>query len=194
MRWRRTLTRWSGFALLLTAGCVERRFIIESDPPGAVVIHNGVYLGPAPADGYISYYGKQQFQLMKPGYETLDVAQSYLPAWYDWPGIDFFTENIWPFKLRDVRKFRYTMRPLATIRPDEVQQRAEELRARGRTLGVPRDPRPIPAAPPAPPPPPPQDLPQPRPALLDAPAPAGILPNVGGAESQPAGNGSTPAP
>lgn len=170
------MKRNAGLAILLaagiTAGCVERRFIVESDPPGAVVVHNGVTLGPTNADGYVFFYGKQQFQLMKEGYETLDVAQKYPAPWYEWPGIDFFTENIWPFKIRDVRRFHYTLRPLATIRPDEVQQRAEELRSRGQTIGVPREPRPIPPAPQAPPPPPPPDLPPPRRATLGEPTPA----------------------
>jgi hypothetical protein len=147
----------------LTAGCVERRFVVNSDPPGALVYYNGVYLGPAPVDGYIIYYGKQHFRLIKEGYETLDVVQKYPPPWYEWPGIDFVTENIWPFKVRDVRKFCYTMQPLQTIPPDDVRARAEELRARGQTIGVPRPPVPVPPAPPGTTPPG---------AILEGPAPA----------------------
>jgi hypothetical protein len=141
----------------LTSGCVERRFVINSDPPGALVYHNGIYLGPTPVDGYIVYYGKQQFRLIKEGYQTLDIVQRYPPPWYELPGIDFVTENIWPFKVRDVRCFQYTLQPMQTVRPDDVRQRAEELRARGQTIGTPLPPHPItppPTAPPAPPPPP----------------------------------------
>jgi hypothetical protein len=157
------------------AGCVERRFTIYSDPPGALVYHNGNYLGMTPQDGYLTYYGKQQFTLIKEGYETLDVVQSYPPPWYEWPGIDFFTENIWPFKLRDVRKFSYTMRPLQTIPPDDMRSRAEELRARGQNIGVPLPPRPLastPPTPPTPPAPPEGTLPSPRPM---PPPPAGVI-------------------
>jgi PEGA domain len=127
----------------LTAGCVERRYIINSDPPGALVYHNGIYLGATPTDGYLVYYGKQKFTLVKEGYETLEVVQEYPPPWYEWPGVDFISENIWPFKVRDVRCIRYVMQPLQTVRPDEVRQRAEDLRSRGQTIGVPREPRPI---------------------------------------------------
>ncbi|HTU23697.1 MAG TPA: PEGA domain-containing protein [Gemmataceae bacterium] len=151
-----------------TAGCVERRLTIYSEPTGALVYHNGNYLGPTPVDRYFVYYGKQQFRLIKEGYETRDIVQDISPPWYEWPGIDFLTENIWPFKVRDVRRFSYAMRPLRSIPPEEVRQRAEELRARGQIIGVPPAPRPIapaPAAPlPPPTPPPPQNtLPAPRP-------------------------------
>jgi hypothetical protein len=163
-----------------TAGCVERRFTIYSQPGnGALVYHNGNYLGVTPVDGYLTYYGKQHFRLIKEGYEMLDVVQDYPPPWYDWPGIDFITENIWPFKIRDVRRFSYDMQPLQTIPPDDVRLRAEELRARGQTIGVPAPPRPLApaAAPPAqpgatlgPPAPPEGTLPAPRPVPTPPPA------------------------
>ncbi|HEY7329986.1 MAG TPA: PEGA domain-containing protein [Gemmataceae bacterium] len=159
-----------------TAGCVERRFTVYSEPAGALVYLNGNYLGMTPVDGYITYYGKQQITLIKEGYETLDVVQPYPPVWYDVPGLDFLTENIWPFKLRDVRKFSYTMRPLQTIPPDDVRARAEELRTRGQNIGVPLPPRAVGPASPTPPPPPPAPpegtLPSPRPM---PPPPAGVI-------------------
>jgi hypothetical protein len=163
-----------------TAGCVERRFTITSIPTGAVVYHNGHYLGPTPVDAYLTYYGKQEFVLIKEGYETRKVVQPYNPPWFDLPGIDFVTENIYPFKLRDVRRFCYAMRPLQSISPDEVRQRAEQLRAAGQNIGTPAAPRPLsPAAPPgailgppAPnaPPVPEGTLPSPRPV----PPPSGV--------------------
>ncbi|HWG42067.1 MAG TPA: PEGA domain-containing protein [Gemmataceae bacterium] len=149
----------------LTAGCVERRFVVNSDPPGALVYHNGIYLGATPVDGYITFYGKQQFRLIKEGYQTLDVVQEYYPPWYEWPGIDFVTENINPFKVRDVRSLHYTMQPMQTVRPDDVRQQAEQLREQGRNIGVPAAPRPIAPGPPAPPPP--------QGAVLEGPAPSG---------------------
>jgi hypothetical protein len=149
-----------------TAGCVERRFTVYSDPPGALVWYNGNYLGITPTDGYVTFYGKQQFRLIHEGYETLDVAQDYSPPWFDWPGIDFLTENIYPGKLRDVRQFHYTMRPLLSIPLDDVRARAEELRARGQNIGVPLPPRPLAPSKPASPPG----------TILEAPTPQGTLP------------------
>ncbi len=149
--------------LSATTGCVERRFTVFSDPPGAVCYYNGRYLGPTPTDGYLIYYGKQKFTLMKEGYETLNVVEPYYAPWFDLPGIDFVTENIYPFKLRDVRQIHYTMRPLKSIPLEEVRTRAEELRSRGQYIGIPAPPRPVASAPVPPPPPPPEGtLPPPR--------------------------------
>ena len=133
--------------IILTGGCVERRFVVTSDPPGALVYHNGIYLGATPVDGYLTYYGKQQFRLMKEGYETLDIVQAYMPPWYEIPGVDFFSENVWPFKLYDHRTFHYQLRPLQQVRQDEVLDRARALRGRGQAIGAP-----APIPPPAPPP------------------------------------------
>ncbi len=147
-------------AVSLAAGCIERRFVVDSIPRGALVYHNGNYLGITPVDGYIIYYGKHHFRLIKEGYETLDVLQNYPPPWYEWPGIDFITENIWPLKVRDVRNFTYTMRPLSAVSAEEVRMRAEQLRSRGQTIGAPPAPRPVAPAPaPSPPPPPPPGVP-----------------------------------
>src|SRR6478672_8516057 len=60
-------------ALALLAGCVERRFVIESDPPGALVLLNGQPLGTTPVDGYFTYYGNYRFTIIKDGFETLHV-------------------------------------------------------------------------------------------------------------------------
>lgn len=157
-----------------TAGCIERRFVIDSVPPGALVYHNGLYLGTTPVDGYIVFYGKQQFKLIKEGYETLDVVQPYPPPWYELPGIDFITENIYPFKVRDVRRFCYDMKPLQAVSAEEIHLRAEQLRARGQAIGVRPIPQPLPPAAPPPPPPPP-GTPPPG-AILGGPAPADSLP------------------
>jgi hypothetical protein len=148
----------------LSGGCVERRFIVYSDPPGALVYINGQYVGATPADFYYVYHGKYHIRLVRDGYETLEVEQAVPAPWYELPGVDFLAENVNPFKIRDVRNFCYTLQPLQAVRADDVANRANELRARGQTIGAPRPPRPIasepqptaPAAPALPPLGPPQ--------------------------------------
>ena len=55
---------WVGLlSLAALAGCVERRFVIESDPPGALVLMNGQQLGATPVDGHFVYYGRYHFTL-----------------------------------------------------------------------------------------------------------------------------------
>src|SRR5262249_42745610 len=77
--------------------------------------------------------------------------------WYELPGIDFVSENLWPHKLRDVQRFHYQLQPLQQVRPDDVRRQAEGRRARGQGIA------PRPPAPPAPPPAAPATLAPPAP-------------------------------
>jgi len=129
-----------GGVLLLTAGltgCVERRFVIESDPPGALVLMNGQPLGATPVDGHFLFYGDYNFTLIKDGYETQQVCQHIASPWYQYFPLDFFSENIYPCKLEDVRRFRYSMTPQVQPRTDDLINRAEQLRAKGRAVESP---------------------------------------------------------
>lgn len=121
-------------AVAVNAGCVERRFLVQSDPPGAKLLVNGQEVGPTPADVYYTYYGKYHFTLIKDGYETLQVDQNIPAPWYEWFGIDFFSEAVYPFKVRDVRRFDYALPSLQTVRPEDLMNRAESMRARGATI------------------------------------------------------------
>src|SRR5262249_26117675 len=140
---------WLLTLLYLTpaAGCVERRFVITSDPPGALVVHNGVVLGATPCDDSFVYYGKHQFTLIKDGYQTLHAEEKITTPWYEWPGIDFISENIYPCKIADVRRLHFTLQPMVKDPPEGVSQRAQELRQRGKAIGVPTVSGPPPVAP-----------------------------------------------
>src|SRR5262249_15529581 len=99
-----------GLALLaasLSTGCVERRYVINSDPPGALVYRDGRPIGTTPVDDAFIYYGKYHFTLVKDGYETLHVEEDFASPWYEYPPLDFFAENVWPWKIRDVRRPNY---------------------------------------------------------------------------------------
>ena len=135
-RWRLGL----GFALTacLLTGCVERRFVITTDPPGAVVIdEKGNPMGQAPVDRQWIYNGAYQFTLFKDGFETQVVREPVPPRWYEYFPLDFVSENMIPWTIRDIRRFHYQMQPLAVIPPEMVLQQGEALRQRGQAIGVP---------------------------------------------------------
>jgi len=172
----------------LGTGCVERRFVIEAvaagDPGperrdlGAQVVRNGQLIGFTPVDDSFVYYGKYHFTLIKDGYETLSVVQAVHPPWWEIPPLDFITENLLPFKFRDVRRLTYAMQPLRTVPPSEVLERAKQLRIQGQAIG---EQAPVPVAPAAP----------------AAPAgPPGSVPAVPAVPAAPAGGVvlGTPAP
>ena len=91
-------------AAALCTGCVEQRYVITSDPPGAAVYRNGNLIGYTPVDDTFVYYGKYHFTLVKDGYETLQVDQDIAGPVYEYPGLDFVSEVLYPFNLRDVHR------------------------------------------------------------------------------------------
>ncbi len=128
---------WLLAAGLLPAGltgCVERSYVVESNPPGAFVLVNNQPLGATPVDGQFVYYGKYRFTLMKDGYETIHVDQDIPTPWYEYWPLDFFFENLWPGKLVDKHRFCYDMTPMQVPNSADVLRRSEDLRARGQQL------------------------------------------------------------
>ncbi len=132
--------RLTGLALAaaLLSGCVERRFVITSDPPGAMVIdERGHPIGATPVDRPFTYYGKYRFTLVKDGFQTQVVEEPISAPWYEWIGLDFISENLLPFTLRDVRRLHFSMQPAHVVPPEAVLEEAQRLRERGQAIGSP---------------------------------------------------------
>ena len=136
-------------------GCVERRFVITSDPMGAVVHdERGLPLGASPADKQFTYYGKYKFTLVKDGYQTQVIEENVRAPWYQWFGLDFISENLIPWTIRDVRYLHYTMQPQVAAPPEAVLNQAQNLRSTGQGAGQPTGPIQDPLRPPVALPPP----------------------------------------
>lgn len=109
-------------------GCVTRRMTVRSNVPGAQVYVDNYEIGRTPASTDFVYYGKRNIRLVKDGFETLTVEQPIGPPWYQWPGLDFFFENLWPLEIRDERQFAFEMKPQYVVPTEALLGRAEELR------------------------------------------------------------------
>lgn len=151
---RRTACLLLALVVACPAGCVTRRYVITSDPPGAMVFRDGQPIGPTPVEQPFIYYGKYRFRLVADGYEPLDVEPDLEAPFYQYPGIDFVAENLTPFTFRDVQSLHFKLTPLVPARPDDVQRRAEQLQQRGRAITPPPSERPVRAPAAASPPPP----------------------------------------
>jgi hypothetical protein len=181
----------------LSAGCVTRRYVITSDPPGAMVFRDGQPIGITPVEEEFVYYGFHDFRLVKDGYQTLDEHVNIPAPWYEWPGIDFISENVVIQKIHDIHRLCFRLVPLEQVRHDDIRRAAEDLRQRGKALQprpAPPDPRrpavpggPLVPAPGAVPPPgAPLPPPLPPPGLPgQAPAGAPALPSVPGGFNGP---------
>jgi PEGA domain len=122
----------------LMAGCVERRYTIRSDPPGATIIVNGEEIGPTPASKSFVYYGDREITAILDGYATKTIIQPINAPWWDNYFTEFFTENLLPSTLRDEREYKIQLTPAQSPPKDELRDRAESLRDEARTLPKPR--------------------------------------------------------
>jgi hypothetical protein len=129
--------------------------MVRSNPPGALVYVDDYEIGTAPCAVNFTYYGTRKIRLVKDGYETLTVMQSIPAPWYEYPVVDFVSENIVPGEIRDNRFLDYQLRQQTVVPPDQLVARAEQLRrgihtATGTTSQLPNGP--APGTPPALPP------------------------------------------
>ncbi len=122
----------------LLSGCVERRYTIRSEPPGATVIVNGEEIGPTPASKSFTYYGDRQITLILDGFQTKTLIQPINSPWWDNYFTEFFTENFLPVSLRDEREFKYQMVPAHSPELGELRDRADSLRREAQVLPKPR--------------------------------------------------------
>jgi hypothetical protein len=119
-----------GFCLLSFSGCVERRMLIRSDPPGALVYIDDYEnpIGMTPCSTNFTYYGTRKIRLVKDRYETLTVMQQLPSPWYEITPLDFVSENLVPGQIRDQRVLSYQLTPQMVAPTDQLRARAEQLR------------------------------------------------------------------
>ena len=120
-------------ALLPTlVGCVRRRMTVRTNPPGAMVSIDNQAIGTTPAATSFTYYGTREIRVEKDGYRTETLRRRIHPPWYQWPGIDFIAETLWPWELRDERIIDVELVP-QTVEPTEtIVGRADDLRSQSR--------------------------------------------------------------
>jgi hypothetical protein len=136
--------RWVllGLAMLpfTAVGCVERRFVITTDPVDAIVEVNNKILSSSPAYSQFTYYVVNEIVVQKEGYEMVVRQEKVKAPWYEYPGLDFISENLIPWTIRDVRHIHIPMQPVQYIPPDQILPRAQELRIKGQAIVVPNPP------------------------------------------------------
>lgn len=135
--------KWSlGLALfpMLLSACVERRMTIVSDPPGAMATVNNQEIGATPVDvpsHHYVYNGYYDIKLVRDGYEPLLVKQAVPPRWYQVFPLEFISEDLIPWHIKDKRVFEFRLLPEPTVPSEELLRRAEAQRSRGQGIGHP---------------------------------------------------------
>lgn len=118
--------------LTLNSGCVRRRMTVRTNPPGAVVSVDNQLIGTAPAASSFVYYGTREIRVAKDGYRTETLKTRINPPWYQYPGLDFITETLWPWEIRDERIIDVELVPQVLEPSDQVLGRADQLRSQSR--------------------------------------------------------------
>jgi hypothetical protein len=129
-----------GCVALVVAGCVDRRFIVESNVPDAQVLIDNTPVGAAPSHSSFEYYGYYTFTVIRPGYETITQRVHVTSPWYGYPPIDFLAEIVWPFHIRDTRRYYFELQEMTKTRVDDLVNDADALRQRGYNLPAPAEP------------------------------------------------------
>ncbi len=130
-RWLRGVAA-AGVALLAT-GCVERILVVRSDPPGALVIVDGVEAGETGAERPVilpfETYGTRVVTVRKPGFVPRRREVPLDPPWYQYPPLDLFSDLLWPGTIEDVHEveLRLERRPTPAADPEALIERAEHF-------------------------------------------------------------------
>lgn len=133
---------WLVLALILLAnsGCLRRRMTIRTNPPAADVYVDRHWIGKSPASTSFIFYGTRHIEVVANGYRTEKVLRKLNPPWYQLPPLDFISETLWPYEIRDERIIDITMTPEQPVSSAELKARANTLRtqaAQGMATGLP---------------------------------------------------------
>jgi len=116
-------------------GCVHRRLIIRSNPPGAVVYVDEQEIGQTPVATPFVYYGTRSIRLELDGYETVKEQHRIRAPWYQIPPLDFVSDNFTRRDLRDERVLDFQLVPMQVVATQDLVHRAVHLRNNSR-LGI----------------------------------------------------------
>lgn len=117
--------------LVFFSGCVSRRMTFVSNPPGAMVLLDGREIGYSPASADFTWYGTRRVTMIKDGYETKTDLVTVSAPWYQWPIIEFFSDNLLPHRITDRRVYGFDLQPKLMIPDEQLRDRARQLRSEG---------------------------------------------------------------
>ncbi len=113
---------------LQQVGCVSRRLMVQSNPPGAMVLLEGKEVGYTPTGVDFTYYGTRELTLIKDGYETKTQLVPVRAPWYQWPVVEFFSDNLLFGRVTDRRSVQIDLEPKRMVPNQELLNRGQTLR------------------------------------------------------------------
>lgn len=114
-------------AFALLGGCVERRLLVRTEPPGAEVKVNGERVGRAPVTWRFDHYGNALLEVEKPGYEPAQQVVRLRPPWYEVPVVDFFSDVLVPARIEDHHEVLVHLEPVRALTPGDIERGVGEM-------------------------------------------------------------------
>ena len=114
--------------VLVQSGCVRRRLTIRTNPAGAMAYVGKQPVGRTPISTDLTYYGKREIEVVADNYRTERVVRNLAPPWYQIPPLDFISETLWPWEIRDERVVDIQMVPYQAPASEVLQARADGFR------------------------------------------------------------------
>jgi hypothetical protein len=118
-----------GLALIILAGCVERRLTINTEPQGAMVVLNDQEIGTSPVTVPFNWYGDYWVRIHKNGYELLDTHRKLKAPLHDHFPLDFFTQILYPGHIVDAYEWTFALSPQEYPARAELIENGEFLRS-----------------------------------------------------------------
>ncbi|MCL2306121.1 MAG: PEGA domain-containing protein, partial [Planctomycetaceae bacterium] len=122
--------------ITVVSGCVRRRLTVRTNPPGAVAYLDNVELGKTPISRNFDYYGNRELKLIKEGYEPHVETIRLRAPWYQWIGLDFFSEVLIPGTITDEHEYPITLKPQQIVSPDDLIAEGERMKAMAHSSGT----------------------------------------------------------
>ena len=117
-------------AMIVLAGCVERKLTINTDPQGAMVVLNDQEIGTSPVTVPFNWYGDYWVRVNKDGYETLNTHRELKAPLHDWFPFDFVAQILYPGRIVDAYEWTFDLAPQVYPTREELIESAATLRSR----------------------------------------------------------------
>lgn len=115
-------------AIVVLAGCVERRLTINTEPADALVVLNDEEIGQSPVTVPFSWYGDYNVRISKEGFQTLRTHRKLKGPWYDKFPCDFFAQIVNPNRILDSYEWTFELAPQQQPDRDELIRSADDLK------------------------------------------------------------------
>jgi hypothetical protein len=127
-------------AVFAFSGCVTRSITVKTNPSNALVYIDDELIGESPVSMPFTFYGTRKVMLERKDEDgvltherTIAFEKIKAPVYEIFP-LDFFSELVWPFKIKDDQVLSYNLVELDPLSIKERQAKmlknAEELRQR----------------------------------------------------------------